>query len=487
MKTWINTIAILMTISLSGGVAAKALPDKAEIGKGKYKFKNRNEKRASLSMIKRQILYGRKVAATIKETGKSEGKMYVVTRVFNDGAQKFNADIVFLTKKFRGGHSDVVKRFLIGYLEEMFEYERPDARLLAQFILYYNGMFHRKLEKFNNDYDEGVVAKLDPNKVGIHKFYKRWPGNTQIVIPLEKNLLQTKGEKDVPVEEIVKETKPQMEQEIQEIQNNDQPTDQDKKKVVMYKIYLKKMAKYVAKKKKKEQVVIKKVIKKKKKKVQELDDYLVSEDLTDAQKKKLKKEKDDLEKEIQSLKKKADDEEISWNVQGGKIYVLRTNKFGKEHFENRMYIVDPGKDNAVLKSPYNKVCSREFHFFAGKILVIGHHGGGDKHYLTLLHKENLQVAKKGNNPVHWRSPMIIKGAEKGKLWVIEEVEGSGYHLARYNKELQRLAVTNIPISRNSHITFYKKKVYVTGSGKNKKEIQVFSKNDLKYLNVVDSY
>jgi hypothetical protein len=452
----------------------KAEVSKDELGKGKFKFKNRNELRAPLKMIISQIKFGRTAAETLAASpGQAfTSKMYNVKRIYKVDNTKFGADVVTLTPKFRGGHSDVIKRFLIGYIEVAFNYDRQDARLLAAFILHYNGVFRGKIDKFQKDYMTEVVSSLDPKKVGIEKKYTKWPGNTQLIIPLEKNILKDE-KKDIPIKEVVKETKTI----VKEVPK----TEKEKKKLV---IFSEKIKKFVAKKKKKEAKDTKDLIKKKKKKLSEIADYIVSENLTDEEKALLKKKADKLKDEIKELEDsgKAGDEvgpTYSKNVKAGKIYVLKTvNYLDKGHYNNRMYIIDPISDHAVKVSDYNNICSREFVFYAKHIVLNGHKGGKHKdHNLVMLDMNDLSMVKKSKYDVFWRSPMIVN---KKKLYVIERYNGS-YFLARYNKNLKREAISSTDISRDSVMTFFKKKVYVTGSDMNNKKILVFNKADLKLL------
>ncbi|MFQ3620169.1 MAG: P83/100 family protein [Spirochaetales bacterium] len=76
-------------------------------------------------------------------------------------------------------------RWIIGtYLETQYGYDRKDADLLSYFITIYNAVYRLNISFFQSRYKQVVISYLDPQKVGLARTYREWPGKTQIVIPI---------------------------------------------------------------------------------------------------------------------------------------------------------------------------------------------------------------------------------------------------------------------------------------------------------------
>lgn len=485
-KTKFGIILLLASVmAASAPTMGKAKLSKEELEKMKgvnFKFNNKNEKLAPVSMIKSQILEGQGAAKEMgaADSGVVKAGYYTVNRVFDSTSPKFGADIVSLSKTFKGGHSDVIKRFLIGYVEVNFDYGRQDARILSTFILHYNGINRQKINKLKEIYSPSVIAALDPTKVGIEKKWYQWPGKTQLVIPLAKNILKP-TQKDINIEILYEDTKPVLVEKVEK--TGDKKTEDE----------IEKFEQFIESKKEEEIEKVAVEIEKVEEKIEENEDYLVSENLSEEDKSKLEEENKELEEKKEELEEKQEElggpkdkpAELDKGVIEGNIYVMKNiNKITNGHYNNIMYKINPVKDNAVLKSKYDKICNNEFVEFGEGIVVIGSLKGGEKdaHYLVKLDLDNLAIMQTSKEKVYWRSALIVKG--KGSaLFVIERIKGK-YYLSRFNKNLKRVTVSSINISKDSHITFYKNKIYVTGAlGKdsNKMNIYVLNRADLKLL------
>lgn len=195
-------------------------------------------------------------------------------------------------------------------------------------------------------------------------------------------------------------------------------------------------------------------------------------------KKELAETKKELETKKEEEKKK---EEFDKNVVGGKILFLKTLKYlDKGHYNNELQVLDPTKDDTIIRGDFNKICGRTFEIVDGKALVIGFEDGhSSNHKLILIDQETLKPVLFAEDNIFWRSPMIIKGDE---IYAFEEVEEK-YYLSRFGKDLKKQAKSSEEISPNSNVTFYGEKIYVTGKEERSGNIQitVFNKADLKLI------
>jgi hypothetical protein len=114
---------------------------------------------------------------------------YRIIHAVDSTAEKKSADILILEADAQVDHIRNLRLIIQGYLEEAYGYSEVDARLLAEFITIYNAVYRFQIEAFRERFHAGVISKLDPSKVGLAKVYSEWPGQTQIVIPLIRDVL----------------------------------------------------------------------------------------------------------------------------------------------------------------------------------------------------------------------------------------------------------------------------------------------------------
>ncbi len=198
---------------------------------------------------------------------------------------------------------------------------------------------------------------------------------------------------------------------------------------------------------------------------------------------------EELQKENEELKKAAEEkEEVSENVVEDKILFMRVLRYSsKGHYANELWFIDAAKDDALQRSAYTRICSREFVVMDGEgILVTGYIGSVDdptEHRLVMLDSENLDKKVESKERVSWNTPMINKDE---KIYAIMEKDGE-YYLARFNTDLSLDQASASPVNINSNITFYKDKIYLTGkprSGENT-TIQVFKREDLELMKTIE--
>ena len=308
-------------------------------------------------------------------------------------------------------------RILASYIQNSFGYSEEKADIIALYVLYYNAMHRSEKSYFKTKYAPNLIDLLKVNSTGIAKVYRDWPGRTQIVIPLETNILK-ENEIDVTLDELGEEVNKIIEEKKNGPEDKKKFAEVVKEKIVEEKKLIE--AKKEELKVKEEKIALKekeieaktppelkKEIPTEPKKIEpkpEAPREVVKEKPTEpvktteqpketvvtknepkpvekapeikrepnAEVKKLEKEitavKQELAKKVEVENKK---KEFSENVIDGKIVFLKVVKYdtAEGHFNSELHLIDPEKDDAVLKSDFNKICSRQFKEFGGNIIT----------------------------------------------------------------------------------------------------------------------
>jgi len=510
--------------------------DKTKLGESeirdseRIKFTNRSNQRAAESVKKQNDTIGKRLSEMIEKepTKIHDYKGVTARRVLADKSGLFGGDIISLDEDSNFGHINSVYRILASYIQNSFGYSEEKADIIALYVLYYNAMHRSEKSYFKTKYAPNLIDLLKVNSTGIAKVYRDWPGRTQIVIPLETNILK-ENEIDVTLDELG--------EEVNKIIEEKKNGPEDKKKfaeVVKEKIVEEK--KLIEAKKEELKVKEEKIALKEKEIEAKIPPELKKEIPTEPKKNEPKpeaprevvKEKPTepvkaneqpketvvtkneskpvekapeikrepnaevkkLEKEItavkQELAKKVEVEnkkkEFSENVIDGKIVFLKVVKYdtAEGHFNSELHLIDPEKDDAVLKSDFNKICSRQFKEFGGNIAVVGFKDGHkDEHQLYLISKKDLKEVGKSTSNVFSRTVMEIIGDE---LYAFEFEKGA-YFISKFDKSLRRVLKSDKEINPDSNLTFYGKKIYVTGKAEsgNAVDIRIFNKDDLKFI------
>ncbi len=110
---------------------------------------------------------------------------YLLRRIVGDiEDRRLAADLIELTEDSRVDHIENLRRIVSGYLESAWEYDRADADLLARFITIYNAVNRGAIDLFSERYRTAVVEALDADRAGLATSYRRWAGQTQMVVPI---------------------------------------------------------------------------------------------------------------------------------------------------------------------------------------------------------------------------------------------------------------------------------------------------------------
>ncbi|TGM74164.1 hypothetical protein EHR01_11695 [Leptospira mtsangambouensis] len=551
-----SIIICLTFVSLSLTAQSKAPLGESEIkGSKKIEFINRSLRKASDEIIQENTEIGRKLAETLAKENTATVDGVKIQRILPGADGKLGADILTLSESQSFDHVNSIVRIIASYVEKSFQYKVGNAETLAQYILYYNATHRKDSKFFTKKYTEGVIAATSPDKLGIDTVYKNWPGKTQIIIPIEGNILKDSG-KDLTTDELEKDvnktvkdkekdpaTKQKMEDEAKKMDKlqtdkikEEKKVLQDKKQEVANEQKDLQDKKDALKKKeqetvaslnelKKDPVKNKAEIEKKTEEVKQIEqekkDTEKKSEAVEAKKEELSKKEEQIAKKeeartgttsgdtakkedtVQKAEAKVEElkseltqakeelkkkEEQSDNVVNNKILFMKFIKYDTDgHYSNELWAIDPAKDDALYKSSYNNICSKEFKEIANQgVLVLGYDGEkveNRKHKLVLLDPDKLGVKKTSESAdIFWRTPMINR---EDKIYVIEKVKDK-YHVSRFKSDLTFEKRTEEAVEENSELTFFGDKIYVTGKPKegDKTTIKVFKKEDLSLLKTI---
>jgi flagellar biosynthesis GTPase FlhF len=550
-------LTFLISLNLYGQEGPKVAE---EIIKGnRIQFINRTNQRALDITIQRQINAGKKLAEDVLKQKEGEEINIIAKRFFEPNQEKYGADVIILTEKTNFGHINGVQRILLGYLQSAFEYNNKQAETLAELLVYYNANLRLNPKNIEESYSKKVLDNIDIKKAGIDRVYRNWPGKTQLLIPLRKNVvrpektdldrkeLQEVIEKDKSIPQEKKEELKKIDQELRK--EDTKKIDQKEKELTQKEQEIKKSQEQIKQEEKKIQKELqdtnkkleelrkdpeknKEQIKQEEKKVEQLqeqkkeiqqqkqevqqeqkkveeakqeikeqkeqpqttrkeEEKKENQDTTENQQKQptskvdqqletLKKENEELKKEIEKKEQQSD------NVINEKIVFLKVMRYVSDgHYSNELWMVDPNKDDTLFRGSFTNICSRTFlPIEKVGIVVIGYEDAAHTqtpHHLYLLDQDNLQVKAKSKEIVIFSSFLIYKD---NLIYAIEELDGK-YYLSRFNDKLELQDRSSSNINPHSEITFFKDKIYLTGSGTDSNiPIQIYNRKDLKLIKVI---
>lgn len=131
---------------------------------------------------------GRSLGSQVRADGRGDyDDRYLITRIEGDPEEaRLSADIIELGPGARVDHITNLRRIVAGYLEAAWDYGEPDANLLARFITIYNAVNRGAIDIVRERYRSAVAAFVVPTRIGLATSYRRWPGESQILIPLSE-------------------------------------------------------------------------------------------------------------------------------------------------------------------------------------------------------------------------------------------------------------------------------------------------------------
>ncbi len=505
-------------------------------------FQNRSARFATAARRTIDNELGMKFAAAVINNKETASDHFRIRRIQNPEAPGYGADLIEILPTANIGHINVIQRILSGYLVKAFEFQESDAETLARFILYYNAFHRNRTQVIKEKYSEEVGKAVVPEKMGIDISYRNWPGKTMLVLPVKASLIRP-GETDLDHGEVDRgsgavtkeeqklmddlqqrrkeddlkkldqkqqELKTQEQQLKKEEQQLKQQQTENKKQetVTQTKIEEAKRTGNTTEQKKQEEVLkqqqtqtqqTEQKIEENKKaqednketqtKVEEAKKDTESGTAASADAGKTQQENEQLKQENQQLATKV--EELQQQTQktiSDKILFLRVVRNSSTgHFNNELWAIESESGDALKKSPFTNICSRDFSVVPNQgVLVAGYEGSFDRedeHRLFMLDPETLAVKFKSENRIFWDTPFIF---QDGKIYVIEQFQGE-YFLSRFSPDLKLEQRSSKPVHSHSVITFHKDKVYITGKPRtgDATPIVIFKKENLDHIKTIE--
>lgn len=194
-----------------------------------------------------------------------------------------------------------------------------------------------------------------------------------------------------------------------------------------------------------------------------------------------------MKKSLEIAKERESNEgKYSKNVIGGKIIFLKIIKYTSEgRYNNEIFLLDPAKDDVVIKSDFHNITSKTFRELGSNIVVVGfEENHKDVYKLVILDKSNLKYQGKSETKVFWQTPLVVDNQTK-EIYAIEE-EDEHFYLTRFDKDLKKIKRSSVEISPFSELTFYGSKIYITSKVKEgqKPSILIFDKNKLELIKTI---
>ena len=511
MKYILYLIAYLFFINIFAEDKTKL--EEAEIKDSeKIEFQNKTHKKAAAETKFLHESIGKKLAGLISskpdEMHSVDGVK--VIRVASTEKNKFGADVIFLDTITSFGHINSIHRVLSGYIQTAFDYNSARSDILAIYVLYYNGMHRGNFPFFESKYSKALLKKLNSPNVGIAIKYKDWPGKTEIIVPIEKNVLK-EFQKDVTLDEL--------ENEVNKIIQDKKNGDEDKKKFAdLMKQKNAEELNEINRKIEELENLEKEIEVKQRKILERLTELKKDPEKNKEEITKLEKEYEDLEKQKRDIKKQKEDlilreeritgvastkrtpkviplpqeekkvevkldprllePEYSYHVVDGKIVFIKPATDIDSHCVNEIHLLDPLKEDFSYTSEYNKICGRNFKVLGENILVVGYLEKKEQIKLVLLRKNDLKVVGNSEVNVYHKTPIEIRG---DFLYAIENLDGK-FYLTRFDQNLKSLTRSKEEVNPDSIITFYDNKIYVSSKKENGQiEFKVFKKEDLSFI------
>lgn len=172
---------------------APELAEKELRGTEKIEFENRSNRLATQELRIEQIEHGKRLVRKLFKNNYVKDNEIVLQRIHSNQGDRLGADVLLVGKEANFGHINGLLRLLSGYLMESFEYDVQEARMLSNIIIFYNAMIRKNIEEVKSRYAQSVVTNLNPQHVGIDRKFSNWAGETQIIIPLQSNLVRPGG------------------------------------------------------------------------------------------------------------------------------------------------------------------------------------------------------------------------------------------------------------------------------------------------------
>ncbi len=381
-----------------------------------------------------------------------------------------NADIFSIEKNAVVDHIDNIRRILSGYLETFYKYPSEDAKVIAEFITYYNAYYRRNIDYFKTVYAGKVIAALDPDKAGISTRYMNWPGKTQILIPLSpesgkkvnidtvssKEVIQdlrTKKDKSIePRKGMVEVKEKEISAEQKKIEEAKKALEEEKKSVVEQKQAAEKAAgtpageKTLAETTRKEAEI--------KQKEQNIKDRETENSNRQAS---VQQEREQIAKDEKQLLEKKKTTAKSGTAVGETVIPFLLVNDNDPDLMGRFVLANDKTGIITKKSSLNTVRGRTFLLIDSSLFFIA---GIDKPpkaiRLMRMNKDTLEIEQEGSDDIYGESVLILKN---GSLYAVIRKEGKWY-VGRFNTALELQSRSKTEVLPVTPLQFDGGKVYV---------------------------
>jgi hypothetical protein len=465
-----------------------------------------------------QVLRGSTVAAL----GSKYSAIHAVDKAEPD---KFGADIISLDKDARVNAIANVRRIVSAYVETLYQYPRRDADLLALFVSYYNAVYRGNLAYMNGKYKSVVLSHLVKEKVGISTKYYDWPGQTQLVIPLNENptrdIFGVLNSSEITGKAVIEQLKAQPDKGVQE---RTAIVDLKQQEVDKARAVIEAEAKKLAEQKQKtaeQQAAVDKArqeaeqaksdqekkaaqdklaaqeaeLAKQQEQQKAAEVKIAAQETAVEQKKAIKTDQAAVkaEQSPEQVKQELAQREVAVAAReeavkkgetdpaifAGKLYYLKIKEYlTGGHYNNDMLVINAADGSVLLKSTESLICGRKFDLFKNGVAVIAYkttHNEG--HFLALLDLDTLARKAISDESVFFRS--FVETRDDFTYVVVDRKEG--YFLGKFGPDMKLAAVSKQAVDPDSFISFYNDLLYINGKDKN---ILVLKKADLSVATTI---
>jgi hypothetical protein len=193
-------LLILIVSPLSSDKVLELNSEEKQIRKDKLKkfnretFVNRSNEKADEDTKKNDYETGRKIASLQSSNEKEtfiRGVRIKKYDIIEEG--KFGGDIIEFSESVSFGHINTIVRIVTGYIKENYNYTIEDSELLALYMVYYNLKHRQDDSYFLKSFSNPLTSNISKEKIGLDENFEEWKGQTQFIIPLEKNVLKNGG------------------------------------------------------------------------------------------------------------------------------------------------------------------------------------------------------------------------------------------------------------------------------------------------------
>jgi hypothetical protein len=483
--------------------------------------------------LARQVLKGLPVATFLT-------RYVAIHAVGTAEPDKFSADIIILEKESKIDRIDNVRRVTSAYLSSLYKYPTRASDLLALFVTYYNAVNRGNLVYFNGKYKTVVLSHLEKEKVGISTKYSDWPGQTQLVIPLNENAtsdifgalnsseisgkavteqLKTQENKGIPERTAINELKQQevkkgqavINQETKKLEEQKHQTEQAQaaveaarkaaeqakteqdRKAAQDKLAAQEAA--LAQKQSEQNATEQKLatqqaaVQQKQQEVVEEKKDIAADQTAQKIQQNPEQAKKDLTQQAAALAQRettvaAREEAVKKGqadqaIFAGKLYYLKIKEYlTGGHYNNDMLVINAATGAVILKSTEAQICGRKFDLFKNGVVVITYKTTHNEgHYLTLLDLDTLQRKAISDEAVFFRS--FVETRDDFTYVVVDK--GSSYYLGKFSSDMKLVSLSKDEVDPDSFISFFNDLVYINGKDKN---ILVLNKTDLSTKNAI---